>query len=149
MAHKILIDTNVLVYAFDKNAPRKQKQSIDLLQATSDRGVGLLSTQILGEFFNAVTKKLTEPLTFAMAQKEVHHFLEAWATAPVTEMTVIEAMRGVKEYGFSYWDSQLWATALLNQAAVVLSEDFQDGFDAEGVRFLNPFHEKFELSSLV
>ena len=149
MAHKILIDTNVLVYAFDKKSPKKQRHAIDLLQATSDTGAGLLSTQILGEFFNAVTKKLAEPLTFAAAQKEVHHFLEAWATVPVTEMVVIEAMRGVEEYGFSYWDAQLWATALLNQAAVVLSEDFQDGFEAEGVRFLNPFHERFELSSLV
>ena len=46
----------------------------------------------------------------------------------------------------SYWDAQIWATAKLNQIPVVFSEDFFDGQTTEGIRFMNPFSAKFQLS---
>lgn len=60
-------------------------------------------------------------------------------------MIVQEAIRGVVEHKFSYWDAQIWATARLNQIPIVLSEDFSHGRFVEGVHFLNPFAPGVEL----
>ena len=149
MRSRLLLDSNILVYAFDQADPAKQRKAVEVLRTAFDTGAGLLSVQVLGEFFSVATRKIFHPLTAAEAQEEVGKFLDSWPVVGITEMVLIEAVRGVKENGFSYWDAQLWATALLNQVPVILSEDFQDGLQAEGVRFTNPFSNKFEISTLV
>lgn len=145
---RVFLDTNVLIYAFDRGEPVKQKRAQELLQLSLDTGCGLMSTQVLGEFMSVATTKIQDPLSVREAELEVRRFLEAWHVALVTEMVLLEAARGMKEFRFPYWDAQVWATALLNQAPLVLSEDFQDGFEAEGVRFTNPFSKGFDMESL-
>jgi predicted nucleic acid-binding protein len=149
MPGKILIDTNVLIYAFDSANLVKQKKAVEVLRSTFDGGIGLLSAQVLGEFFTIVTRKIQDPLTIPEARVEVERFFEAWSVVPITELVVIEAIRGVEAHHLSYWDAQVWASALLNQASLVLSEDFQDGQVIEGIRFANPFQKEFVLETLV
>jgi len=69
-----------------------------------------------------------------------------WA---VDEMTVLEAARGVRDHGLSYWDAQIWASARLHQGRIVLSEDFADGLVLEGISFVDPFRAGFDLESLL
>ena len=57
-------------------------------------------------------------------------------------------MRGLQRHSLSYWDALVWSTAKLNQLPYILSEDFTDGILLEGVRFLNPFAEMFDLGVL-
>jgi predicted nucleic acid-binding protein len=61
---------------------------------------------------------------------------------------VLEAVRGVNDYQFSFWDAQIWAAARLHTIPVVLSEDFNSGAVIEGVRFVDPFEQDFELAAL-
>ncbi len=56
-------------------------------------------------------------------------------------MIVLEAARGVRDYQFSFWDAQIWATARLNQIPTIYSEDFNVNSAIEGVRFLNPLSD--------
>jgi len=72
-----------------------------------------------------------------------------WPVLDVTSQIVIEAMRGVREYQFAFWDAQIWASARLNQIPVILSEDFNAGAVTEGVRFVNPFAEDFRIEDWV
>jgi predicted nucleic acid-binding protein len=58
---------------------------------------------------------------------------------------VLEALRGVKQHQFEFWDAQIWAAARLNQTPIVFSEDFNSGSVIEGVRFVNPFAENFQI----
>ena len=58
---------------------------------------------------------------------------------------MLEAGRGVRDYKFSYYDAQIWATAKQNQVPVIFSEDFNDRQVLEGVRFVNPFAKGFDL----
>lgn len=62
-------------------------------------------------------------------------------------MIVYEAVRGVKEHKFSYWDAQIWASARLNQISLVFSEDFAHGSLIDGVRFINPLLPGFDLKN--
>jgi predicted nucleic acid-binding protein len=145
MNDKVLVDTNVLVYAYDRAEPQKQQQAIALLDQLVQHDMGALTTQILAEFFVSVTRKLAAPLSPADAYTRVEHFLLAWTVYETSGFVVLEAARGVRDHQLSYWDAQIWATARLYQVPVVLSEDFSSGLSLEGVRFVNPFDPAFQL----
>ena len=141
MTGRALIDSNVLVYAFDPASRHKQARAAHLLEQLEPIGRGVLSTQVLGEF--------TDPLTPSGPVSSSNDSGPAWPVLPITTPIVLEAARGVRDHRMSYWDAQLWATARLNQVEVVLSEDFQDGRVLDGVRFVNPFTSSFDLAALV
>ena len=63
----------------------------------------------------------------------------------MTPLVVAEALRGVRTHRLPFWDAQLWATARLNQVPVILSEDFGPGTVLDGIRFVNPFADDFNL----
>jgi predicted nucleic acid-binding protein len=137
------IDTNLLVYAYDRSEPAKQVQALEMLDHLI--GISVLSTQVLGEFFIVLTQKLKRPLSLETARERVENYILGWPVLPITPMIVQEAVRGVSEHRLNYWDAQIWATARLNQIPVVLSEDFSHRRLLEGVRFLNPFNQGFQL----
>ena len=143
-----LIDTNVLVYAYDRSEPEKQRRALEVLDALARSGDGRLSAQVLSEFFVNVTRKIAAPLTVAQARERLQHYVGIWPVIPVTSQVVFEAIRGVQQYQFSFWNAQIWAAARLNQVSTVLSEDFNPGAAIEGVRFVDPFADGFRLPDL-
>lgn len=149
MSDKILVDTNILVYAYDRSNIEKQKQAITLLDGLVRHRVGAVSTQVLAEFFVTVTRKIPQPLSIADAHRRIDVYVQTWAVFDITSMIVLEAARGVETYQFSFWDAQIWATARLNQLSLVLSEDFNVGSVIEGVQFTNPFDPSFIMSDWI
>lgn len=143
-----LVDTNVLVYAYDPTEAAKQKRAAGVLATLGNLGVGALSAQILGEFFVVATRRIPDPLSPAQAERSVTSYMRSWAICELTGWTVLEAVAGVRRHGLNYWDSLVWATAKLNEISVVLSEDFEDGRILEGVRFLDPFRAGFDEHAL-
>ncbi|MBC7250793.1 MAG: PIN domain-containing protein [Anaerolineae bacterium] len=145
----IFIDTNVLVYAYDRSEPQKQQQALQVLDRLVTAGLGAISTQVLSEFFVAVTRKIAVPLTVDEAYDRVKNYLQSWTTLDLTGMVVLEAARGARDHQLNFWDALIWATARLNQIPIVFSEDFQAGTVVEGVRFVNPFAADFQLEEWV
>jgi len=145
----ILIDTNILVYAHDRAEFDKQERAIETLKQLQETGIGRLSAQCLGEFFRAVTRGPTPKLAIAEAALQVERLAHAFPVLDVTPQIVIEATRGVQDRQMAYWDAQIWATAHLNQIPVVFSEDFNVGAVVEGVRFVNPLADDFQIEEWV
>jgi predicted nucleic acid-binding protein len=145
----VLVDTNVLVYAYDPADKAKQQRAANVLARVGLDGVGAVSTQILSEFFVNVTRKITPALSTAEAERAVLDYVRSWSVVEQTSALITEAIRGVRRYGFAYWDALIWASARLNEIPVVLSEDFSDGSRIGGVRFLNPFVAGFDLESIL
>jgi predicted nucleic acid-binding protein len=143
-----LVDTNVLVYAYDPADPAKRERAIAVLRALQASGLGALSVQVLGEFFSATTKKLNPPLPPSEAGEAVINLYRSWEVFELYLPMVIDAVRGVSAHRFSYWDALIWATAKHNGLPFVLSEDFNDGQVVEGVRIVNPFETSFDLGIL-
>ena len=146
MTDSILVDTNVVVYVYDRSEPRKQQQAIRVLNSLRASDSGVLAPQVLAEFFVTVTRKLAAPLGIADAIVRLENLSQSWRIAEFGVPGVLEAARGVRDYQFNYWDAQIWAVARLNQIDVVFSEDFNTGAVIEGVRFVNPFAEDFMLA---
>jgi predicted nucleic acid-binding protein len=145
IAGRCLVDTNVLVYAYDRSNPAKQKRTFEVLDRLALSMRGVLSAQVLSEFFVVVTRKIPNPLPVADAVRSVENYLRAWHVLAITPPLIYEALRGTEQCRMSYWDALIWATAKLNQIQMILSEDFQDGRVVEGVRFVNPFSRELEI----
>lgn len=146
MIANILVDTNVLVYAYDRSEQQKQHQALAVLDHLALQGGGAITTQVLAEFFVAVTRKIRAPLSIADAYVRLEHYLQSWIVLDASGLVVLEAARGVRDYQMNFWDAQIWASARLNQIAYIFSEDFNSDAIIEGVRFINPFASNFQLA---
>lgn len=132
------VDANVLVYSVDLQAEpgkRNLAKKIILWLGSDDRAV--FPMQALAEFYSVATRKgLVDPVS-AAAQ------VMKWGTIfPVHSADLVdiaEAMRVHRDHGIPFWDGMVWAVARRAGAGILLSEDFQDGRELEGVRFMNPF----------
>lgn len=149
MSARVLVDTNVLVYAYDRAQPTRQQQALAVLDRLALTGTGAITTQVLAEFFVTVTRKLVAPLNVADAYVRVENYLRVWTVYDLSGLVVLEAARGVRDHQLNFWDAQIWAAARLNQLPVVFSEDFNIGATLEGVRFVNPFDPAFQLADWV
>lgn len=145
MSARVLLDTNVLVCSYDRSEPEKQAQALAILERLHVNGSGCLSSQVLNEFFVAVTRRIAAPLTVEEAYGSVGNYLASWPVLAVTGLITLEGARGVLRYQMSFWDALIWATARLNQVPVVFSEDLPGELLLEGVRFVNPFAADFQL----
>lgn len=142
---RILVDTNVLVYMFDQGELVKQTSAIALFAHTEFALQVCISAQNLAEFFRATTRLRSPILSVEDSAKQIEKFATVFPVFDITRFTILEATRGVRQYQFSYYDAQVWATAKLNQIPVIFSEDFNAGSMIEGVSFANPFAHGFEL----
>lgn len=145
----VLLDTNVLVYAFDMAESTKRLHAMKIILGLQTNSLGCLSTQCISEFFNAAIRGISPKLSIEEAIQAVQDYLLAFPTFPLTQSIVLEAARAVRDHSISFYDAQIWASALINEVPLVFSEDFQDGRVIEGVRFVNPFAETFELEKWI
>jgi predicted nucleic acid-binding protein len=149
MSARVLLDTNVLVYAEDASEPAKRQIARELLRQLAQTETGLLSTQVLGEFIAVCTRKWGRALALASAEERVDQYRRVFSILPVTAHTVSEAVRGMRVHGFAYYDAQIWAAARAASIDTVLSEDFSDGARYDGVDFTNPFAPDFRLDAVL
>jgi len=147
MADRIMVDTNVLLYAYDRSESKKQPRAFAVLDGLAAHDLGVLSSQVLAEFFVNATRKLQPPLTIEEAYDRIENYLLAWEILDITGPIVLEAARGARTHQMAYWDAQIWATARMNQITVVFSEDFGSGTVIEGVRIVNPFDADFRIEA--
>lgn len=130
-------DTNVLVYAFDEGAPEKREAARGLIKAHLDEGDGMLSLQVLREFY-AAARRLSRPVPDEEAEEAVRYFA-TFATMPEDTRMVLLAVRRSREHTLSFWDALILEAALRGGADRLLTEDLQHGQEIEGLRIENPF----------
>ena len=135
---KFFVDTNVFIYAYDIPAGKKHETAKGIVIDLWERGQGMLSLQVLQEFFVNITKKVSKPLEIRMAKEIVRDLLK-WDIVMIDGESVLEGIDIHSRYQFSFWDSMIVHAALKGGASVLLSEDFEDGRIIEGLTIKNPF----------
>ena len=133
---RCFVDTNVLIYLFDDDSPGKKARAQALLDIERDRIV--LSTQVLGEFYVNVTRKLEEPLSPDAAAQAVEDFSRLEVRS-ITPELVLAAVRRSRSSLLSYWDSLIVETARSAGAEFLFTEDLEHGQEIDGLRIVNPF----------
>jgi predicted nucleic acid-binding protein len=131
-------DTNILVYLFDEDSPGKKAQAQVLLKKETESGRALLSTQVLQEFYVAVTRKLEVPLPAEKAEEAVGQF----RVLPLVEINsshILKAIRKSIRLQFSFWDALIIEAAVSGGASILYTEDLQHGQTIDNLKILNPF----------
>lgn len=139
---KAFVDSNVLIYAHDVDAGRKREIAKGLLRDLWLTRTGVLSLQVLHEFYVNVTRKIGTPLSKAEARGVVATYIP-WCVEPQVG-DVSEAFRIEDEAGISFWDALIVAAAARSGATRVLSEDLNQGQLISGVTVVNPFEHSVE-----
>jgi predicted nucleic acid-binding protein len=132
------VDTNILVYAYDRSTPVRHERAKALLQSLWRSGYGCVSVQVLQEFYVTAIRKIKQPLQPEIAAQVVTD-LTTWKVFAPAGQDVVEAIRLHQRYTISYWDAMVIHSARRLGCIVVWSEDLNAGQSYEGVRVLNPF----------
>ncbi len=135
---KTFVDTNILVYAYDRGAGDKHAQARRTVRQLWEEGNGVLSTQVLQEFYVNVRRKAQRPLSIRSARSLVADYM-AWDPVVNDGTSILEAMDAERRYKISFWDALIIIAAQRSEAGVILSEDFSHGQKYGSVRVLNPF----------
>lgn len=136
MNARSFFDTNVLIYADDKATPAKQRRAIDLVAEHRRSGTGVVSMQVLQEYFVTVTRKLH--VDARVARRKVELLAEFDVAAPEIA-DILGAIDLDRLHGFSFWDALVLRSAKQTGCRVVLSEGMQEMREIDGVRIVNPF----------
>lgn len=137
MHDKAFLDTNILIYAYSEDEPKKQSIALQLLDSFEDNVI--ISKQVINELSNILLKK------FKLSSDQVENvLLEIDNVLPIVDFdltTQIKALKLKDRYQFQYYDALIVATALENNCTVVYSEDMQHEMLIDGnLKIINPFN---------
>lgn len=136
MSARSFFDTNVLVYADDRSAPAKKRRAVDLVAEHMRAGTGVVSLQVLQEYFVTATRKLG--VDAAVARRKVE-LLAEFDVAALALADVLAAIDLHRLHGFSLWDGLILQAAKQAGCRVVFTEDMQAGREFDGMSIVNPF----------
>jgi predicted nucleic acid-binding protein len=136
MGARSFLDTNVLIYTDDHDSPEKQATASELFESVRLDKSGTVSTQVLQEYFAAVTRKLDVPAVVARRK------IELFARLNLVVIDIPDVLAAVdlhRLYQFSIWDALIIRAAQLANCAVLYTEDLQHGQRIDGLEIVNPF----------
>ncbi|HFE63605.1 twitching motility protein PilT [candidate division KSB1 bacterium 4484_188] len=135
MSVKIFLDTNLLVYSMDQNDPRKKEQSREVLRTIRDEYRGVISTQVMQEFYVAATRKLgVDPL---LAKNIIQQF-ENFEVVIISPEIIYEAIDCSMISQLSFWDALIIVSAERAKCREIWTEDLNHGQIIRGVKVVNP-----------
>ena len=134
---KTFVDTNILVYAYDSDAGAKHDYAKERVIDLWDQGTGVISAQVLQEFYVTVTRKLSKPLGKRVARDIVATY-DAWEIFRPGALDIVAASEMEERFLLSFWDALIVTAATRCGATTLLSEDLQHGMVIEKTTISNP-----------
>jgi predicted nucleic acid-binding protein len=104
MTAKVFVDTNILVYAHNVDAGAKNSVARELVADLWESRSGILSTQVLQEYFVAMTKKVANPIKVAEARRSLRNYC-AWEVIVNDSQIILQATEIQEAHRLSFWDS--------------------------------------------
>lgn len=138
MSDKIFVDTNILIYAYDKEAGDKHNLAVDHIRYLWNTNNGVISTQVMQEFYVNVTRKIPVPISPIDAHALLSTYL-VWQIEVNDPATILFAIELQERHMLSFWDALIVASAYRSGVSTILSEDLNAGQLIEGIVIKNPF----------
>jgi predicted nucleic acid-binding protein len=139
MGSRFFLDTNIFVYTFDLNAPSKRRNAAQLIRRAADTGEGIVSYQVVQEFFNVALRRFPHPMTVAEAEQYLITVLRPLLAVNSSPSLYLDALRIADKHRLSWYDSLIVAAACEGQCSTLYSEDLSHGQKIESIRIENPF----------
>ncbi len=140
MSDKAFLDTNVLVYAIDSSPEELRKSNLakTLIHQHIANQTGVISIQVVQEFFVIATRKIVKPLSTDQALEYLNYLSILEIVRPDYEM-VAPAIHVQRKYQLSFWDAMIIQAAVSAGCGQLFSKDLQDGLEINGAKVINPF----------
>ncbi len=142
---RFLLDSNLLIYIYDKENTAKQQRALTLVDELLSEGRAALSVQCLSEFYRVVTTKLAPKMVPAEAYERIQYYSQHCEVFDITKEVLLEGSRGAVLYQRSIWDALIWAIAKLNGIPYIITEDARHDHRLDTVHYLNPFTHAFSI----
>lgn len=139
MSDRFFLDTNVFVYSFDTNSPKKAAIARELIQSALETGKGIVSYQVVQEFFNVALRRFTHPMSLADAEQYLSITFRPLVAVNASTSLYGEALRLHDNHRISWYDALIVACASEGECDILYSEDFQHGRSFGSVKVRNPF----------
>jgi predicted nucleic acid-binding protein len=136
-APKYFVDTNIFIYAHDREAGLKHDLARQLLEHLWTSGQGVLSTQVLQELCANLRRKVRHPLPASEISQLIQDYL-SWEIVINTPQSILAALEIEARYKVSYWDALILHAAESCGAAVLYSEDLAHRQRYGAVEVVNP-----------
>jgi predicted nucleic acid-binding protein len=139
MNDRFFLDTNIFVYSFDENAPQKSVRASELIRQAVRSRNGIVSYQVVQEFFHVALRRFAHPMTAAEAEQYLTTTFRPLMAVNSSAALYAEALRLNAHHSLSWYDSVVVAAAIEGGAGILYSEDFQHGQEFGNLRVENPF----------
>ncbi len=138
MSGKFFLDTNIFIYSFDRNTA-KARRAAELIREGITTRKGIVSYQVVQEFFNVALRRLQPPLTAAEAEQYLTTVFRPMLSIHSSPALFAEALQLSHRYRINWYDSIIIAAALESQCSTLLTEDLNHGQRFGHVQVQNPF----------
>jgi predicted nucleic acid-binding protein len=139
MSDRFFLDTNIFIYSFDKNAPRKAARSTELIRRAIQAGIGMVSYQVVQEFFNIALRRFAESMSIADAEQYLSATFRPLLAIHSSHALYGQALQLGARHKIPWYDSLILAAAIEGKCDILYSEDFQHGQMFGELRIVNPF----------
>jgi predicted nucleic acid-binding protein len=139
MSGRFFLDTNIFVYSFDASSPKKAAQAQKLIRNALATGGGIVSYQVVQEFFNVALRRFSKPMSSLDAQQYLSTTFRPLLAVHSSPALYGEALRIGARFKLPWYDSLIVASAIEGECGVLYSEDFQDGQQIGSLTLSNPF----------
>jgi predicted nucleic acid-binding protein len=132
------VDTNILVHSHDTHDEVKHRTSAHLLTQLWTSGLGILSSQVLQEFYDIATRNLQPPMPPPQARRVVHDYSD-WCLVDTDPLLIICASQLSEQHSINFWDALIVEAALRAGADELVTENLQHGRRFGKLPIRNPF----------
>jgi predicted nucleic acid-binding protein len=139
MSARFFLDTNIFVYSFDENSPKKSAQATKLIRSAIETRSGIVSYQVVQEFFNVALRRFAKPMTASDAEQYLSATFRPLLSVHSSQTLFGEALRIASRFRLPWYDSLIVASAIEAECELLYSEDFQDRQQLGSVTISNPF----------
>lgn len=139
MSDRFFLDTNVFVYSFDRTAPVKRNTATELIRKAHTSGKGVISYQVVQEFFNVALRRFTPTMQPQEAQAYLKSIFLPLLGIHSSQSLYLEALHLQTHHRLSWYDSIIVASAAKAQCTLLFSEDMQHGRKFGDLQIQNPF----------
>ena len=139
MKDRFFLDTNIFVYSFDRDAPAKARRATLLIRKAVGSGKGVVSYQVVQEFFNVALRRFAQPMKAVEAEQYLRTVFTPLLGVHSSQALYLAALDLESRHHLSWYDSLIVASAIQAQCGLLLSEDLQHGRKFGDLRIENPF----------
>ena|ERR1700677_2092763 len=139
MSDRFFLDTNIFIYSFEQSAAVKARKSTELIRKALATQKGIVSYQVVQEFFNAALRKFARPMKAADAEQYFGTVFRPLLAVHSSPALYAEALHFQAISRLSWYDSLIVCGAIQAQCDFLFTEDLQHGQQFGSLQVVNPF----------